>query len=489
MRNKQIYTPAYSSVNQAGDKAAHDLRLPQNIILDVRNVTRMIVLVAFDSIAIALGWYIVNTNKLEDLLFFSRSANSEINLLFPSILLTSICFLFLCQAYKRGTKNRNPISPSKAITLTYLSLLPIAWQLYGESSLSKLFWSWSLTIILINSFRLTIFQVLLYLRQKYFPWKIKVMLIGEQKDLVKCLPLLENSKEFQVATQLDISKFNNCEQVISAFEQLDLKQQKIGEILVCSWDKIKESKKFLWKLRCSGIYWRILKFNEKINPNNLEISQFEGVTTMRICDSAIVGIDFVNKRIFDILASLILLIFLSLPMLAISILIKLDSPGPILYKQTRVGLKGKYFKVWKFRTMVQNASELQKQLEAKNEVSGGVLFKIKDDPRITKVGKILRRYSLDELPQLFNVLRGEMSLVGPRPLPIRDVERFSSEHYFRHEVLPGITGLWQVSGRSDTDSENVFNLDFEYIQNWTLGLDFQILWRTVGVVLNNKGAY
>lgn len=210
---------------------------------------------------------------------------------------------------------------------------------------------------------------------------------------------------------------------------------------------------------------------------------------MRICDSAIAGIDFLNKRIFDILASLILLVFLSLPMLAIAILIKLDSPGTIFYKQTRVGLKGKYFKVWKFRTMVKNASQLQKQLEAKNEISGGVLFKIKDDPRITKVGKILRRYSLDELPQLFNVLRGEMSLVGPRPLPIRDVEKFEPEHYFRHEVLPGITGLWQVSGRSDTDSENLFNLDFEYIQNWSLDLDFKILWRTVGVVLNSKGAY
>ena len=124
-----------------------------------------------------------------------------------------------------------------------------------------------------------------------------------------------------------------------------------------------------------------------------------------------------------------------------------------------------------------------------NEVNGGVLFKIKDDPRITKIGKYLRKYSLDELPQLFNVLKGEMSLVGPRPLPVRDVQKFSPEYYLRHEVIPGITGLWQVSGRSDTDSENVFNLDFEYIQNWSLALDIQILFRTIQVVLNSKGAY
>lgn len=487
MQNKDICIPAYS-VNKAENKV-QDLRLPRKFVLDVRNITRIIVLIVFDSIAIASGWYFVSTNYIHNFFFAYEPIDYEINLLFPSVLFIGISFLSVCQAYRRGLKSRNIINSSKAITFSYLALLPIAWQLYGNSSLSYIFWAWVITLLLINSFRFALFQGLLYLREKYFPWKIKVMLIGEQNDIAQCLPLLENSKEFQVAGQLDISNFEDWERFISTFERLDLKKQNIGEIIVCSWEKIKDSQKFLWKLRCSGIYWRILKFNEKINPNNLEISQLEGVTTMRICDSAIVGIDFLNKRIFDIIASSILLIILGLPMLAIAILIKLDSSGSVLYKQTRVGLKGRYFKVWKFRTMVENASQLQAQLEARNEVSGGVLFKIKDDPRITRVGKILRKYSLDELPQLFNVLRGEMSLVGPRPLPVRDVERFAPEHYFRHEVLPGITGLWQVSGRSDTDSENVFNLDFEYIQNWSLALDFKILFKTVGVVLNSKGAY
>ena len=184
-----------------------------------------------------------------------------------------------------------------------------------------------------------------------------------------------------------------------------------------------------------------------------------------------------------------LLAIIGLPMLFIATLIKLDSPGNILYKQTRVGLKGNHFKIWKFRTMVANASELQHKLEAQNEIQGGILFKIKDDPRITKIGKYLRRYSLDELPQLFNVLRGEMSLVGPRPLPVRDVAKFSQNHLFRQEVLPGITGLWQVSGRSDTGSDGVFHLDCEYIENWSLALDFRILLQTVQVVFCAKGAY
>lgn len=490
MQNKGLYKPAYSVTKKeksfAGNQA-RDLRLPQNVKLDVRNVIRIIVLITSDLVAIALGWHLASTGYIQTYLFSSERIGPEIDLFFSTVLFLSISLLQACQAYRRGAKSRNPINSLKAITITYLAILPIALELYGKKSCFQLFLAWLMSVMLVNGCRLVIFQVLLHLRQKYFPLKIKVMLIGEREDIEKCLPLLKNSKEFQIGTQLDLSKFDDYDRVIAAIDRLDLK--KVDEILICSWKKIKDSKNFLWKLRCSGIYWRILELDRQINQNNLEISQFEGITTLRISDPPIVGIDFLSKRIFDIITSLILLIVLGLPMGAIALLIKLDSPGSVFYKQTRVGLKGNYFKVWKFRTMVHNASQLQQQLEAKNEISGGVLFKIKDDPRITKIGKYLRQYSLDELPQLFNVLLGEMSLVGPRPLPVRDVERFSPEHYFRQEVLPGITGLWQVSGRSDTDSENMFNLDFEYIQNWSLALDFKILLRTVGVVLNRKGAY
>ncbi|NJN87243.1 MAG: exopolysaccharide biosynthesis protein [Leptolyngbyaceae cyanobacterium SL_7_1] len=175
---------------------------------------------------------------------------------------------------------------------------------------------------------------------------------------------------------------------------------------------------------------------------------------------------------------------------SIAVLIKLDSPGPVFYRQTRVGLHSNSFKVWKFRSMVVNAAELQKRLEAMNETKDGILFKIKDDPRVTRVGKFIRRYSLDELPQIFNVLLGEMSLVGPRPLPLRDVEKFSKRHFIRQEVLPGITGLWQVSGRSDIDDfEHVLNLDVHYIENWSLWLDLKIILQTFQVVLRKTGAY
>jgi exopolysaccharide biosynthesis polyprenyl glycosylphosphotransferase len=195
------------------------------------------------------------------------------------------------------------------------------------------------------------------------------------------------------------------------------------------------------------------------------------------------------KRAFDLTASLAIALLFSVPMLAIALLIKIDSPGPVIFRQERVGLNGKTFKVWKFRTMVQNAAALQQQLEDRNEVGGGILFKMKDDPRITRVGQFLRHYSLDELPQLANVLKGEMSLIGPRPLPLRDVEKMPERFQQRHDVLPGITGLWQVSGRSDTDSDRALGLDLVYIRNWSLSLDLSILLKTLKVLLTQEGAY
>jgi lipopolysaccharide/colanic/teichoic acid biosynthesis glycosyltransferase len=201
------------------------------------------------------------------------------------------------------------------------------------------------------------------------------------------------------------------------------------------------------------------------------------------------SIDFRLKRLGDLLVSSIVLVSISPILLLISLLIKFDSPGPIFHKQYRVGLKGCQFHMWKFRTMVPNAIELQQELEPENQASGGVLFKIPEDPRITKIGKFLRRYSLDELPQIINVLRQEMSIVGPRPLVLRDVDRMPENLFFRHDVLPGITGLWQVKGRSSLRSEELLNWDSIYIRQWSIWLDLNILWQTIGVVIKGNGGY
>ncbi|MGL4621160.1 MAG: sugar transferase, partial [Chroococcidiopsis sp.] len=234
----------------------------------------------------------------------------------------------------------------------------------------------------------------------------------------------------------------------------------------------------------------ILPMELKPIYRDIEFKKIGGMTCLSFDCPVITGKDFWLKRIMDFIAAA-LFIALTFPIyLAIAIAIKLDSPGSIFFKQTRIGLHGKPFQVWKFRTMKTDAEKLQKDLEALNNTKDGILFKIKDDPRITRIGKFLRCYSLDELPQLFNVLLGEMSLVGPRPLPIRDVENFSEQHFIRQEVLPGVTGLWQVSGRSNIlDFAQVIKLDLNYIENWSLGLDFEIVLRTIQVVLQKEGAY
>ncbi len=194
------------------------------------------------------------------------------------------------------------------------------------------------------------------------------------------------------------------------------------------------------------------------------------------------------KRVIDVCVSSVLLVALSPLFLAVAVAIKVTSPGPVFFVQERVGLNKRLFKLYKFRTMVPNAEELQKELEQFNEASGPV-FKIKNDPRVTPIGRFLRRSSIDELPQLWNVLKGDMSLVGPRPLPVRDYKEFDQRWFNRRfSVRPGITGLWQISGRSDIPFEKWIELDLKYIDQWSLGLDFIILLKTIPAVLKGRGA-
>lgn len=197
----------------------------------------------------------------------------------------------------------------------------------------------------------------------------------------------------------------------------------------------------------------------------------------------------VVKQLLDFVGALVMLILLSPLLLATALLIKLTSPGPILFRQQRSGLNGHPFTIYKFRTMVTNAEQLKHELAAMNEMSGPV-FKVTNDPRITPIGKFLRKYSIDEFPQLLNVVRGEMSLVGPRPLPVDEVRRFNDlAHRRRLSVKPGLTCLWQISGRNQVkDFRDWVRLDLEYIDNWSIWLDLKILFRTVPVVLVGTGA-
>lgn len=196
------------------------------------------------------------------------------------------------------------------------------------------------------------------------------------------------------------------------------------------------------------------------------------------------------KRVMDILGSLVGIILSSPIMIVTAIAIKIDSKGPVFFKQTRVGKNGRKFKMYKFRSMCDNADAMKKDLMDQNEVEGGKMFKMKDDPRITKVGRFIRKTSIDELPQFFNILGGSMSLVGTRPPTLDEVAEYDASQWRRISIKPGLTGMWQVSGRSSiTDFDEVVKLDTEYIDNWSIYLDISILVKTVLSVFKKDGAY
>ncbi len=233
----------------------------------------------------------------------------------------------------------------------------------------------------------------------------------------------------------------------------------------------------------------------RIAPSSLEVLVHraeavpgEAVPLFELKPPVFEGLDYAVKRCFDLVVSAMLLVLLAPLLLAIAAMIKLTSRGPVLYRSVRPGIGERSFACLKFRTMYTDADGSQARLEQMNE-KGGVIFKIRDDPRITPVGHLLRRLSLDELPQLMNVLLGEMSLVGPRPLPLRDFERLDGWHKRRYKVLPGITGLWQVAGRSDLDFDDMVRLDFLYLEQWSVLLDLTILLKTLPAVLRRRGAY
>jgi exopolysaccharide biosynthesis polyprenyl glycosylphosphotransferase len=211
-----------------------------------------------------------------------------------------------------------------------------------------------------------------------------------------------------------------------------------------------------------------------------------GIPLISLHEESLPVASLLLKRALDIVSAALALVILAPALALIAVLIKLNSPGPVLYAALRAGHKGRSFPCYKFRTMVRNADALKNDLRERNQRSGP-FFKITKDPRITSVGRILRRYSLDELPQLLNVLKGEMSLVGPRPHPLDDFSAYTIEHLPRLDVTPGITGLWQVTSRRDPSFQAGMNLDLEYIRRWSLGMDFKILLKTIREIVRGSG--
>ena len=250
-----------------------------------------------------------------------------------------------------------------------------------------------------------------------------------------------------------------------------------------------ELRDLIWTLRANGMDLLVAPMLLEVSGPRLTVRAAEGLSMFHVSHPELSGARRALKTGFDKFLATFGLLLLSPLLLTVALAIKVTSPGPVFFRQDRVGEGGRTFQMTKFRSMVPDAEALREDLEEQNVHADGRMFKMADDPRVTSVGRWLRRYSVDELPQLFNVLTGDMSLVGPRPPLPREVEHYDRFGQLRFRVRPGLTGLWQVSGRSDVDPEQALDMDVRYVENWSLAQDAVILWKTGRAVLHGDGAY
>jgi exopolysaccharide biosynthesis polyprenyl glycosylphosphotransferase len=322
-------------------------------------------------------------------------------------------------------------------------------------------------------------------------YRRRAVLVGSGSNIRAVAHALHDSREIEpygfvtrspVALMDGLRDFRSLEQLERHFDAID-------EVLIADPDFPQaEAVELVDRCHQHGVRVRVAPSTMEILMDRVEFVPGQALPLFELKPPVFEGVDFAVKRTFDFVGALLLLVVLAPLMTMAALAIKLTSRGPLLYRSMRPGIGGRPFPCLKFRTMVKGAEHLQERLEEHNEV-GGALFKIRDDPRVTRVGRLLRRWSLDELPQLFNVLRGQMSLVGPRPLPQRDYDRLEDWHRKRYLVMPGMTGLWQVSGRSELDFDELVRLDFLYLERWSVFLDLTIMLKTIPAVFRTRGAW
>jgi|YelNatPaOPRAMG01_1025707.scaffolds.fasta_scaffold00630_9 exopolysaccharide biosynthesis polyprenyl glycosylphosphotransferase len=392
----------------------------------------------------------------------------------------SLIILFINKAYDfRYYYSFKPVFLSIALSIFSLSFLSF---FYRDFSFSRL-------IFILTGFS----SLLLCFLNRIFIFLLRMGLYRFEKDITRVLLVGENEiakiiEDFWKKNPWVGYKVYKKISNISYLKDYLEKDEKFHEIIITHSISNEEILNLLDITRRKGIIVKIVPDIYLLFGSNIIFDEISGIPIVRIQTSQLEGWQGYIKEIIDIiLASLGLTFFLPL-ILLISLLIKLDSKGPVIFKHKRVGRYGKDIYVWKFRTMYEDADKIL-EMNPKLKLEFEKNFKLKDDPRITRVGKFLRKWSLDEIPQLFNILKGDMSIVGPRPVVRKELLKYGS---FADEILrvkPGLTGLWQVSGRSDLDYARRVQLDLYYIQNWSLALDLKIILKTIPTVILRRGAY
>jgi len=288
--------------------------------------------------------------------------------------------------------------------------------------------------------------------------------------------------------EIDIGRFRALGSIDDNLPSV-LEEQEVDEVIITlPWQYHRKIMRIMAQCERRQIRTRIVPDVFQMTIHQMQVEDIAGIPMIGIKEVSISGLNQLLKRSIDLGCSTLAVILLAPLMGLVALMIKLESPGPVLFPQERVGKNGRRFTLYKFRSMIDGAESQKSALSSLNEADGP-LFKMKDDPRTTRLGKLLRKLSIDEWPQFYNVLRGEMSLVGPRPPLQAEVEQYKEWHKRRLDISPGITGLWQVSGRSGLTFDEMALLDIYYIENWSLGLDAKILLQTIPKVIFGDGAY
>ena len=316
-----------------------------------------------------------------------------------------------------------------------------------------------------------------------------VLLVGDDEGRARLRRMMERAPgAYVLAGEVDLGSGGADAYLASVREVLDRTGAR-GVVLVGAEGlPDEELLELVHSVRLRGVPLRVVPGAFALMRGRTILSEGTGLPLLEVHYPGLDNTQRTLKRVLDVTVSVCGLVLLSPLFLAVALAVRLDSPGPVLFRQKRVGADEKVFVCYMFRSMQRDAEVRQAALEDLNEIEGPA-FKIRDDPRVTRVGRFLRRWSIDESPQLVNVLKGEMSLVGPRPLPVRDFLGMEESHKRRLGAVPGMTGYWQTSGRSDLPFEEMVRLDLYYIENWSLSFDLKIILKTLGAVLSREGAY
>jgi exopolysaccharide biosynthesis polyprenyl glycosylphosphotransferase len=396
---------------------------------------------------------------------------------------------------RSGLYRDRPLRPGSAKVISSLVQTTVVVWLYAEiegiefSSYYVFYGSLFFALIYVSTLR-WLFEKASGVLLRAAGYRRRTVLVGGGSHIEDVAEALSNSHAIEPFGYVSLTPHRSARlRDFGTLDSLEKNFDSVDEVLIAD-PQFPQDEAVELVDRCHehGVKVRVAPSTMEILMDRIEFVPGQSLPLFELKPPVFEGLDFVVKRSFDIVGAALLLILLSPVLTLIAFAVRTSSRGPVLYRSMRPGIGGKPFACLKFRTMSEGAEHLQDELERRNEM-GGALFKIRDDPRVTRVGAFLRRWSFDELPQLFNVLRGEMSLVGPRPLPMRDYERLEDWHRKRNLVLPGMTGLWQVSGRSELDFDDLVRLDFLYLERWSVFLDLSILLKTGPAVLRARGAW